>query len=106
MEHRHVASFLKASTIPLLLVFFGNSVGAQTANDPPPQAWQDQPYMFGDWGGERSALERAGVTFSFISVNDFLADTRSQAANWSRVRGTMDIDFGKLELVRGLTFHI
>lgn len=62
--------------------------------------------MFGDWGGERTALENAGVTFSFLSVNDFLLDTRSAAANWSRVRGTLDVDFGKLELVQGLTFHI
>ena len=62
--------------------------------------------MFGDWGGERSALERAGVVFNFISVNDYLVDTRSDVANWSRVRATLDVDFGKLDLVQGLKFHI
>src|SRR5580658_1120773 len=106
MTTRQVATLLKCFTIPLLVVSLANSAGAQTANDPPSQAWQDQPYMFGDWGGERTALENAGITFSFISVNDFLLDTRSTAANWSRVRGTLDVDFGKLELVQGLTFHI
>lgn len=62
--------------------------------------------MFGDWGGERSALARRGIVFTFVSVNDLLLDTRSDLANWSRVRGTLDIDFGKAELVRGLTFHM
>ena len=62
--------------------------------------------MFGDWGGKRTKLERKGITFSFLSVNDFLLDTKSDAANWSRVRGTLDIDFGREELVPGLKFHI
>jgi porin len=106
MKHRRVAQFLKALTIPLLLASLGRSVGAQTANDPPSHAWQDQPDMFGDWGGERTALERAGIVFNFVSVNDFLVDTRSDIANWSRVRASLDVDFGKLELVHGLKFHI
>jgi carbohydrate-selective porin OprB len=62
--------------------------------------------MLGDWGGKRTALERTGIVFNVISVNDFLTDTRSDVANWSRVRGTVDIDFGKADLVQGLTFHI
>ncbi len=62
--------------------------------------------MLSDWGGTRKALERAGVTFSFVSVNDFLAETRSNVANWSRARGTVDVDFGSLDLVPGLTFHM
>jgi carbohydrate-selective porin OprB len=63
------------------------------------------PYMLGDWGGTRSRLEQFGVTFAFQSVNDFLLDGKGDQANWSRVRGTVDIDFGKMELVQGLTFH-
>ena len=62
--------------------------------------------MLGNWGGERTALERSGIVFNIISVNDFLADTRSDVANWSRVRATLDVDFGKADLVQGLTFHI
>lgn len=79
---------------------------AQTDLDQPAQSWLAGPYMFGDWGGTRTSLEKMGITFSFISVNDFLADTKSDVANWSRVRATMDIDFGKLELLPGLKFHI
>lgn len=62
--------------------------------------------MFGDWGGTRTALAHSGITFNLISVNDFLVDTRSDTADWSRVRGTVDVDFGKLELIPGLTFHM
>ena len=62
--------------------------------------------MFGDWNGQRTRLENRGVTFSFQSVNDFLLDGQGDAANWSRVRGTMDVDFGKAELVPGLKFHV
>jgi porin len=106
MKQRHVSTVLNAMTIPLLVATLVGSVNAQIVTDPPPQAWQDQPYLFGDWGGERAALKRAGVVFKFISVNDFLVDSRGADANWSRIRGTVDIDFGKLELVRGLKFHI
>jgi carbohydrate-selective porin OprB len=62
--------------------------------------------MFGDWGGERAKLEDQGITFNFISVNDLLLDTHNGVANWSRVRGTVDVDLGKSELVSGLTFHM
>ena len=62
--------------------------------------------MFGDWGGARTKFENMGIKFSFLSVNDLLVDGKGSEANWSRVRGTMDIDFGRLELVQGLTCHI
>jgi carbohydrate-selective porin OprB len=62
--------------------------------------------MFGDWGGTRNGLANLGLTFNFISVNDFLVNQRGGDANWSRVRGTADFDFGKAELVPGLRFHI
>jgi porin len=106
MNNHHVSAVLNALTIPLLLASFGSSVSAQSATDPPSQTWHDQPYLFGDWGGERTALERAGIVFNFVSVNDFLVDSRGDDASLSRVRGTLDVDFGKLELVRGLKFHI
>ena len=74
-------------------------------NDPE-GPWPNRPYLFGDWGGERTRLADEGLTFSFISVNDFLVNQRGGDANWSRVRGTADYDFGKADLVQGLTFHI
>ena len=66
----------------------------------------NSPYLFGDWAGERTRLENAGVILNLKYVNDLLTDTRGDLANWSRVRGTLDIDFGKAELVRGLKFHM
>ena len=39
-------------------------------------------------------------------MNDTLLNTKGDVANWSRVRGTLDIDFGQAELVPGLKFHV
>jgi hypothetical protein len=83
-----VSAVLNTLTIPLLLASLGSSVSAQTATDPPSQAWHAQPYLFGDWGGERTALERAGIVLNFVSVNDSLVDSRGDDANLSRERGT------------------
>src|ERR1700691_2098133 len=90
----------------LLSIKLAQVAPAQTISESPSTSWINSPYMLGDWGGERTALERSGIVFKFISVNDYLEDTRSDAANWSRVRATLDIDFGRAELVQGLTFHI
>jgi carbohydrate-selective porin OprB len=62
--------------------------------------------MLGGWAGERNRLAKLGLTFNFVSVNDFLVDQKGDDANWGRVRGTADFDFGKAELVRGLKLHI
>lgn len=62
--------------------------------------------MLGDWGDERTRLKDKGVTFSFLSAKHFLLDTKGDEANWSRVRGTLDIDFGRAELLPGLKSHI
>jgi hypothetical protein len=94
-------AFRELVVIPFLICCFGALGHAQPTSDQPVQSWLDGPYMLGDWGGERTKLANMGITFSFISVNDFLADTKGDEANWSRVRGTMDIDFGRLELVQG-----
>ncbi len=99
-------ALLKLGAIASVIGCFAALGYAQPASDQPVQAWLDGPHMLGDWGGERTKLENMGIDFSFISVNDFLADGKGSEANWSRVRGTMDIDFGRLELVPGLTFHI
>jgi carbohydrate-selective porin OprB len=71
----------------------------------------NQQYLLGDWGGRRTELaEQYGVTFDFFYVADFLATpqaaVKTGAAGWNRVRGTMDIDFGKLAGWKGLTFHV
>ena len=92
---------LMSVTISLMGLFMSSSAHAQDA-----QSWLNSPYVFGDWGGERTRLENRGVTLSFVSVNDTLVNTQDQLANWSRVRGTVDVDFGKAELVPGLKFHM
>lgn len=97
---------LRSAVIPILLLWLAASGHAQTDSDQQTQSWLEGPYMFGNWGGDRTKLEHMGITFSFLSVNDLLFDGKDDAANWSRVRGTLDIDFGQLELVRGLTFHV
>ncbi|MCK0746090.1 carbohydrate porin [Chromohalobacter nigrandesensis] len=51
------------------LVIIGSFLLAGTANAYSAFA-PDSPYMFGDWGGERTALEDAGVAFSFDYVGE------------------------------------
>ena len=104
---RHQVTHLpRLLTLPLLVSRLFIPVHAQTANESDSTSWANSPYMLGDWGGERSKLANDGIVFNIISVNDLLVDTRSDVANWSRVRGTMDIDLGKADLVQGLKFHI
>src|SRR5215470_2762602 len=57
-------------------------------------------HLLGDWGGERSRLLERGVRFDFFYITDSLWNIKSEKAtrlfSWNRVRGTIDIDFGKL----------
>jgi porin len=72
-----------------------------------PSFWNQQ-YMLGDWGGERTKLEKEGVSFDFNDIGDFLTDvTGSQthhATYFGRLRATMDIDFNKLSNFDGEFF--
>lgn len=100
-----LSNFPKAATLALLVGTLAIPGHAQLLNNSDIASWRNAPYMLGDWGGNRTALENAGVVFHFVSVNDLLLDTKSDLANWSRIRGTVDVDFSKLELVHGLQFH-
>jgi porin len=66
-------------------------------------------HLFGDWGGERTRLEKRGVSFDFQYVSDSLWNLKSERkerfASWNRFRGTVDIDFGALIGQQGLYFH-
>jgi carbohydrate-selective porin OprB len=66
-------------------------------------------HLFGEWSGERLRLLQRGIRFDFQYVSDILWNLKSEqkerAAVWSRVRGTIDIDFGALMDQRGLYFH-
>ncbi len=94
---------------PLLLSVTAFSQDNTTA--PPSTNIFTQKHLFGDWGGERTKLEEEkGIKFDFFYVSDMLDATSARiqtgAAAWNRVRGTMDIDFGKLAGWQGLTFHV
>ena len=66
-------------------------------------------YLFGDWGGERSALEEKGVKFDFFYITDMQANPsggiQQTYAGWERIRGTIDINFDKMIQWQGLSFH-
>ena len=66
-------------------------------------------HLFGNWGGERTRLEKRGVSFDFQYVSDSLWNLKSEKkerfASWNRFRGTVDIDFGALTGQQGLYFH-
>src|SRR5580658_7571415 len=52
---------------------------AQTTGDPTSTSWANSPYMLGDWGGERTALERSGIVFNFVSVKNRLTRNSGMA---------------------------
>ena len=66
-------------------------------------------YLFGSWDGKRDELAAKGIIFDFFYIADLQANPvgglRKTEAGWGRMRGTMDIDFGRLKGWNGLTFH-
>ena len=106
-------------TSPAVTQEAGNQTGPgndQAAPGPAPtptpekNLWNRQ-YLLGDWGGARTRLEEEkGIKFDFFYVSDMLYVTsgaiKTGGGAWNRVRGTMDIDFGKLAGWKGLTFHV
>ena len=66
-------------------------------------------YLFGSWDGKRDELAAKGVMFDFFYIADLQANPvggrRQTEAGWGRIRGTMDIDFGRFKGWNGLTFH-
>ena len=93
----------------LLLLCSAPKIFAQTTSDDDSVSHPRQ-YLFGDWGGERSRLASEGVTFDFFYVADLQANPvgglEQRQVGWGRIRGTMDVDFGKLTDWNGLTFHV
>ncbi len=60
------------------------SILAQESSSLVPNTWSDSPYMFGDWGGERTKLADVGVVLNVIYVNGLLADTQGALSRKSR----------------------
>ena len=89
----------------------GTSLSQDNTTAPKTTDIWTQKWLLGDWGGERTKLEEEkGVSFDFHYFGDFLcaenARIQSGCGAWNRVRGTMDVDFGKLAGWKGLTMHV
>ena len=71
---------------------------------------EDQPHLLGHWNGKRLKLLQRGVNFNLEYVSDSLWNVQSiqkeRLAVFERVRGTVDIDFGRLREIHGLFLHI
>ena len=99
----------------VLLLMLTGTVSAQTtdaaAADPLLSSIhsQTQQYLFGDWGGKRSALAEKGITFDFFYISDLLANpsggVQQTQGGWERARGTIDVNFDRLMQWQGLRFH-
>src|SRR5260370_30144533 len=97
----------------ILLLMLGASAEAQNAlpsdaSTPSPEL-SSRRYLFGDWGGERSALAEKGMTFDFFYITDMQANPsgglQQTYAGWERIRGTVDINFDRMIQWQGLSFH-
>jgi porin len=66
-------------------------------------------HLFGDWGGERTALAEKGITFDFFYITDLEANPtgglQEAQAGWERIRGTVDINFDRMISWQGLSVH-
>jgi porin len=97
----------------ILLLMLGASAEAQSAlpsdSGTPSPELSSRQYLFGDWGGERSALAEKGITFDFFYITDMQANPsgglQQTYAGWERTRGTVDINFDKMIQWQGLSFH-
>ncbi len=70
----------------------------------------DRSTLFGDPLGVRATLAQKGITFDIESTTDSMGvvhgGVSNQAAAFTRIRGTLDINFDKLTgKTHGLTFH-
>jgi porin len=73
-------------------------------------AWMNQDTLL-NWGPARQNWADKGFSFDFHYITDALGDVRHPVGtdetfvNWQRIRGTVDVDFGKFSSAKGLAFH-
>ena len=84
--------------------------GDQMANPSRPTDLLHRNYLTGDPGNYRTNLEQKGVTFDLSYTNDYFgiasgANRLGHDTDFGRARFTLDVDFGKLAGLKGLSFH-
>ena len=84
--------------------------GEMMANPATPEDFFHRAYLTGDPGNYRSNLQKEGVTFDLQYLNDYFGvvqgtTTHGHDDDWGRVRLSIDVDFGKLVGINGLSFH-
>ena len=102
---------LLLTILPLILVVpvFAQMTASNTDRGTLLSDTRPRRYLFGGWGGKRTALAEKGITFDFFYISDMQANPsggRQQTqGGWERARGTIDINFDRLIHWQGLSFH-
>src|SRR5580658_3077643 len=82
--------------------------GAPEIFQQPENSYWSEPYMLGDWDGERTKLANEGIVFFLNNIGDLQSDvTGSQTHHVTydgRFRGIADINFNKLSNFDGEFF--
>jgi carbohydrate-selective porin OprB len=97
----------------LWALIFVVPAGAQNASEPEHEdalfGLPSRQHLFGDWGGERTALAKKGINFDFFYIADLEANStgglQQSNAGWERSRGTLDISFDRMISWQGLSVH-
>lgn len=106
-QRRNLLRFI----LPLILVVPVFAQMEASNADPGTSFFDTRPrqYLFGDWGGKRTALAEKGITFDFFYISDMQANPsggiQQTQGGWERSRGTIDINFDRLIQWQGLSFH-
>ncbi len=90
----------------MALAFWAMPVAADSLDD-----WLSGDYATGSWGGVRTQLEDAGVTFEGVYTTDMMAVRNGNAGNgdgWDyagRIDFGVEVDFEKLAGIRGFSAY-
>lgn len=74
------------------------------------QSAQTSPWLFGDWGGERTRLRDKGIDFTLNYTADLQRNFHGGASVdndfWGRLRAAVELDLGKLASIPGARIYI
>ena len=106
---RSAALSLRTATMVLVLLAAAPDIAVSQEALPFPTDWFEWETATGVWGGARTELEDAGITWSLNYTADLLANPvggiRRETAYASELYGSLAFDFGKLLGIPGLTFY-